>query len=94
MDLAFQRTDGSVGAWLMDGVKLVQATYFDPYHPGDPSWRIVGTADMNRDGKTDLIWQHSGTSYLAVWFMNGTALASARLLDPYYPYGTWKMVAP
>jgi hypothetical protein len=36
-----------------------------------PSWRIVGTADINDDGRTDVIWQHDATRHVSVWYLTG-----------------------
>jgi hypothetical protein len=36
-------------------------------------WRVTHTADLNGDGKSDLLWQHNDGA-TAVWLMNGVAL--------------------
>jgi len=33
----------------------------------DPSWRIVGSADMNGDGFPDIQWNHLGTNEVLTW---------------------------
>ncbi|MBI3414735.1 MAG: VCBS repeat-containing protein, partial [Verrucomicrobia bacterium] len=82
-DLIFQHTDGSVAAWIMNGVNLVSATLLTPDNPG-PGWRIVGAGDVNRDGKDDILFQHTDGS-IAVWLMNGTTLTTGTLLNPSSP---------
>ena len=37
----------------------------------DTAWRIVGAADYNGDGLTDLYWQRTTDGALAGWRMNG-----------------------
>ncbi len=37
----------------------------------EPRWRIVGTGDIDRDGFSDIIWQHAD-GRVAVWYFNGT----------------------
>jgi hypothetical protein len=38
----------------------------------DPSWHMVaGTADFNRDGHADILWQHIPSGTVVVWYMNG-----------------------
>ncbi len=92
-------SDGIVAAWLMDGVNMVTSTPLNPNWPGDVHWRIVATADYNRDGYTDIIWQYqnpggSGDGTPAVWFMNGINLSSAQLLNPSNSGIGWTVVAP
>jgi len=51
---------------------------FSAYQTGfgyDSSWRIDKAADMNSDGKADLLMVKDGM--LCIYFMNGSALASA-----------------
>ncbi|MDA1274323.1 MAG: FG-GAP-like repeat-containing protein [Verrucomicrobia bacterium] len=56
------------------------------------NWKIVATADFNRDGQTDLLWRMPSTGQNAVWFMNGTNMVSAGLITTggtsYYVVGT------
>ena len=37
----------------------------------DLEWRIVGTADFNGDGKPDILWRHSATGAVRIWYMDG-----------------------
>jgi hypothetical protein len=37
-------------------------------------YELVGAGDMNRDGNTDLLWQHSGTGQLVAWHYNGAGV--------------------
>jgi len=39
-------------------------------------WDLVGAADFNGDGHSDLIWQNKVTGQRAIWLMNGTTLVS------------------
>ena len=54
------------------------------------SWTIGTTADLNGDGKTDLVWQNTVTGESSVWLMNGGALTSGVALDT-LP-GQWRVV--
>ena len=92
LDLIFQHTDGTLAAWLLDGIKLTQGSLFTPSNPGD-HWKVVAIADLNSDGKPDLLFQHTDTT-LAVWFMDGVKLNSAQVLSPSRSGGTWRVVAP
>jgi hypothetical protein len=92
-DILWRHTDGSLSAWLMNRTSLARAVYLTPRRVTDPNWRIVGTGDFNRDGKVDILWQHS-TGWLSVWYMNGTTLSNAVYLSPSCVSDTnWKVVA-
>jgi len=75
-DLIWQNTSsGYLVVWLMDGPSLISANWVqvlggDPREP-DLSWKIVGAADMNRDGQLDLVWSHRQTGALRIWHMSG-----------------------
>jgi serralysin len=59
----------------------------------DPRWKIVASADMNGDGKNDLIWQHDDGT-VASWLMNDTTLVDSVLLSPSgVPPDTWRIAA-
>jgi hypothetical protein len=36
-----------------------------------PGWRVVGAADLNGDGRPDLVWQNDTTGQVSVWYMGG-----------------------
>ena len=90
-DLVWQRDDGSLSIWVMNGTT---ATSGPPLSPGsvDPAWRISATGDFNGDGKADLVWQHAN-GWLAVWYMNGTTAAASQFLTPsQISDGNWRIV--
>jgi hypothetical protein len=91
-DLIFQHADGTLGAWYMDGINLVQGVLFNPSTPGG-DWRVAGTVDLNQDGKTDLLFQHSDGS-VGVWFMDQLTLISGQMLNPSHPGDGWRIVGP
>lgn len=74
-------TTGGLSAWLLqDAQVLAGAPLYPPSQP-DVSWRIVGVADMNRDGQPDLVWQHTDGPLVA-WFMNGLTITTAEWFVP------------
>lgn len=80
LDLVWQnQSTGEMAAWNMDGSTMYDSAWLSPASV-DPAWKIRASADLNRDGKPDLIWQHTA-GWLAVWFMNGTAVLDTRLLS-------------
>jgi hypothetical protein len=91
-DLIFQHSDGTLGAWYMDGINLVQSVLLNPPTPGG-DWRVAGTVDLNQDGRTDLLFQHSDGS-VGVWFMEGIELISGQMLNPSHPGDGWRIVGP
>jgi hypothetical protein len=38
---------------------------------GVPGWSVVGIADMNQNGKPDIILQNDASAQLAIWYMGG-----------------------
>ncbi len=56
----------------------------------DPSWHIVGIADLNRDGKPDLLWQNTTTGDVAYHLMNGLVPEHFGLILQGGPLG-WKV---
>jgi hypothetical protein len=43
----------------------------------DASWQVVEIGDFNGDGKSDIMWQQSGSGALAEWQMNGMQIVSS-----------------
>jgi hypothetical protein len=93
-DLLWQQ-DGTniVNVWYMGGedgnTVLSTKTLTEP----EPGWRIVGIADLNGDGKPDLIWQQDETNVPAVWYMGGpddSTFLSGQLLSGAQP--GWRIV--
>jgi hypothetical protein len=93
VDLVFQHADGTLAVWYLDGLRLQSAALLDPSHPGDRNWRVVAVGDVNGDGKSDVIFQHTDGT-LATWHLDGVRLTSAALLNPSNPGDSrWRVVA-
>jgi len=80
-DLLLQRQDGLIGLWSMNGALRVGARLMSPSDPGDPDWRVVGSADFNNDGAPDILFWHPKSRLLGAWLMSTTKLASGVLLN-------------
>jgi len=90
-EVVFEHQDGSIGVWFMNkGPDLISASFFNPQAVADPRWHIVGTGDFNSDHRRDLLFQHQDGT-LAVWYMDGTNLLSAALLNPSQSGEGWKV---
>ena len=93
-DLAFQQeafnaggTKGTPSIWLWNGSAVTSMTTLP--NPG-ASWHIVASADVNGDGKADLIWQNDD-GQPGIWLMNGpTPIAEAGLANP---GANWHLIA-
>ncbi|MBA2304792.1 MAG: chitobiase/beta-hexosaminidase C-terminal domain-containing protein, partial [Acidobacteria bacterium] len=82
-DLLWQhQIEGWLSAWLMNGTTVIDGTLLVPAQVADPDWRIVGTGDLNAEGKTDLVWQHLALGYLATWHMDGITQIRGLELTP------------
>ena len=82
-DLIWQQ-DGTnvVGVWYMAGADGSTVASMRNLSGPVPGWRLVGIADLNRDGVPDLIWQQDGTNLVGVWYMGdagGTVLGMKNL---------------
>lgn len=89
--LWWQNTNGETALWQMSGTNLVLASRLNPTFPG-AGWRIVGTADFNRDNHEDLIFQNAD-GRVAAWLMSGTNRQTAAYLTPSRVDPTWHAMA-
>jgi hypothetical protein len=72
---------GTIFEWLMDDTTRLEAVSVSPAL-ADLSWHIVGVADLNADGRRDLVWQNFGSGQIATWFMNGATQTGTSMLQP------------
>jgi hypothetical protein len=91
-DILWQHTDGSLAVWTMSGVFMQAVNYTNPQRL-PTNWRARGIADMNGDGKPDIVVQNMSTGDAGVWFMNGLTAIDGRLFNPgSVPDTKWKIV--
>ncbi|WP_020390821.1 FG-GAP-like repeat-containing protein [Kribbella catacumbae] len=56
-------------------------------------WKVVGIADANADGRSDIVWHHQGGN-VAIWLMNGGSYAADIYpTSPDLPLGTAYQIA-
>ena len=86
---------GQVVVWHMNGAALLDGTFTDPPALADTSWRLSATGDFNADGKPDLVWRHSGSGQVVVWYLDGPRLTGGSFTDPPAVSDlNWKVVGP
>jgi hypothetical protein len=47
---------------------------------GDLSWAVNNTADVNGDGKTDILWREAASGGTVAWLMNSFNVLTAVVL--------------
>jgi hypothetical protein len=95
-DLVWQnQSTGHLSVWFMDGTRLVDGVWVSPDQVVNTAWKICGVADVNNDGKPDLIWQNTTNGGLSVWFMNGIVMTSGTSFVPGAVADlNWRVVGP
>jgi VCBS repeat protein len=75
------KTTRSLGIWTLRGNTVTSIQWLDTLGPADPSWKLVGSGDVNGDGFADLVWQNTSDGTVAVWVMHGTMLLISGLVN-------------
>jgi hypothetical protein len=73
---------GGLEVWLMDGTIAIEDVSLPPGPFADAAWRVRGVADLDGDGKTDVLWQNGQTGDLYAWFLDGTVPTTGTYLTP------------
>lgn len=50
----------------MDGTTLIGETFLKSAYS---DWQVATTADLNGDGKIDIVWQHPDSGQMYAWMM-------------------------
>ncbi len=79
-DLLWRNTTNVVSGWLMNGLTIQTQADVTGAGPVFSDWAPSGMADMNGDGKADLLWRNTTTGQLNGWLMDGlTKLSGATI---------------
>jgi hypothetical protein len=93
-DIIWQHeTEGWLAVWLMNGINIIDGQMLVPNQLSDPARKIIGTGDVNRDGKADILFRHAQTGGLAVWYMNGPNLVDGSVLAATEPDRAWQVAS-
>ena len=79
-----------VGAWIMDGYSHV-ASFQLIYTSNIGGWKVVGAADLNHDGRADLILQDSATTQVGAWIMNNAGQPASFIFISQANISGWKV---
>ena len=77
-----EQTEGWLAVWLMDGRTLLASELLQPSRVADTNWKVVAVADMNSDGKPDVVWREETEGWVGVWLMNGLHAAASLAVSP------------
>jgi len=76
VDILFRdTTTGAVAIWFLNSAGQVQSTATVGTVSNATTWQVAETGDFNGDGNCDILWI-DGSGNVAIWFMNGSAIAS------------------
>lgn len=71
-DILWKHTDGSIYAWLMNGLTIPAANLMVGAGTG---WSVTHTGDLNGDGKDDILFKNTDGSVYG-WTMNGLVITT------------------
>lgn len=87
------RVDGRLAVWFLRDETVISTQYLSLSPVSDLGWRVRAVADVNGDGRADLVWRHSVSGDLVVWFMNGSTVSSfSYLSNPRVADQNWQLV--
>jgi hypothetical protein len=82
---------GELLVWSLDGVTRLGQTRLTP-STVDSAWRIRSVADLNGDQHADLVWQHTSTGDMYVWYLVGTTFVRGEFVTPPRVNTIWQIV--
>ncbi len=89
-------TSGQTSIWFMNGFEVMNESAETSASAPVSTWGIAGIGDFDGDGKSDILWRHSGTGLTSIWFMDGVNVMDDSGLTSIYADGgasTWSIKA-
>jgi ketosteroid isomerase-like protein len=86
------QSSGELAAWFMSGKTAIATSFLSPSAVGF-DWTVGAVVDLNGDGRSDLVWQHSSGA-IAAWLMNGATVGAMPWLSPGTVLSGWQLAAP
>jgi hypothetical protein len=94
IDLVWQdQLTGAAQVWFLGGVNGATPMGAASISTGN-TWRIRAVADMNGDGRADLVWQDPIAGNSQVWFLGGVQGAIATGSAPLSGAQSWRVIGP
>lgn len=83
-DIVWQyQPTGALSWWRLQNTSVIYGGALPT--PSDPSWKVVGSGDLNGDTRSDLVLQKGGTVVVWLWTINGyIGIATAKDVDPHW----------
>jgi hypothetical protein len=79
-----QRTT-KLSVWYLRNATFAGAGSLSVGSVSDTNWKVRGVADVNADGKPDIIWHHQQDGRRAAWLLNGTTVVKVWTI-----WGPWE----
>jgi hypothetical protein len=73
-DILWRSDNGAIGLWFMDGTSVTSSVGLGTL---STDWRLIGTADFNGDGSSDLLWRNTMTGQISVWLISGVTVTAS-----------------
>jgi photosystem II stability/assembly factor-like uncharacterized protein len=82
----------AVSIWLMGAPNGTVIQQSPIVATAAPNWRVVGTADFNKDGFPDILLQNEATNQISAWYMGGVDGLTIMSSIVGQPASGWKVV--
>ena len=91
-DLLWQDGGTAVYGWQMDGLAIsLQSAIANACAPGN-GWKTAGVADLDADGRSDVVWHHESLGLVSGWLMDGLSRRTGAYISTTVGSG-WKIIA-